>query len=148
LITELRIGALLRQSYQEVAKIINQRIEQLEYTEIRSTHFPVLQPLFFHPTGMTSSELANLAGITKQSMGEMVKYLEEYGYVERTKSPSDARAWLIVLTPKGVELMNRIYGVVSQLDEHFAEQFGRERFQDLRSLLLDFLPVLQNMNQK
>jgi len=146
--TDLRIGALLRQSYQEVAKMINHRIEQLEYNEIRSTHFPVLQPLFFHPSGMTSSELASLAGITKQSMGEMVKYLEERGYVEKTKSPSDARAWLIVLTPKGVELMNRIYEVVTELDEQFAERFGRERFQDLRNLLLDFLPVLQNMNQK
>jgi len=145
---ELRIGALLRQSYQEVAKMINHKIVQLEYDDIRSTHFPVLQPIFFCPSGMTSSELASMAGITKQSMGEMVKYLEERGYVGKTKNVSDARAWLIVLTPKGEELMNKIYKVVTQLDEQFEEQFGRERFQNLRVLLMEFNQVLQNMNSK
>jgi len=144
--SELRIGALLRQSYQEVAKSINRRLEEAGYHDIRSTHFPVLQPLLFHPTGMTSSELANLAGITKQSMGEIVKYLEERGYVEKTISATDARARRVVLSPKGAELMNQVYEIVTALDGELANRFGERNFQTLRSLLQEFLPMVQAMN--
>jgi DNA-binding MarR family transcriptional regulator len=142
-IDDMRIGALLRTAYQEVAKIINCKIEAAGYEDIRTTHTPVLQPLYFSPLGLTSTELADLAGMTKQSMGELVKYLEKQGYIERKRSQKDLRAWLILLTPKGNELVEKLYHIVSEIDEELADRFGIERFKDLRIKLMEFIPIVQ-----
>lgn len=147
-INEMRTGALLRSAYQEVAKIINQKMESVGYEDIRTTHTPVLQPLYFSDSGLTATELAERSGITKQSMGELVKYLERQGYIHREKSQKDLRAWLIVLTPKGIEMMNKLYGIVTDLDEEFAKKFGEESFSDLRDKLLNFIPIVQTINKR
>ena len=47
---------------------------------------------------MRLTELATLAGMTKQSVGEIVDDLVDLGYVERIPDPADSRAKLICLT--------------------------------------------------
>src|SRR5919197_6479996 len=51
--------------------------------------------------GSRLSDLARGANMTPQAMGELVDALEELGYVVRRPHPTDRRAKLIVLTPKG-----------------------------------------------
>jgi DNA-binding MarR family transcriptional regulator len=145
---DMRTGALLRIAYQEIGKSLNERVSKLGYEDIRTTHFPVLQPLFFNSSGMTSTELADLAGMTKQSMGELVRYLGKCGYVEKHRDKKDSRAWLINLTPKGNDLMDKLYEIVSEVDEVIAEQIGKERFTKFRNDLMALIPILQQLNQK
>src|SRR3712207_8110617 len=40
------------------------------------------------------------AGMTKQSMGYLVDYLQQHGYLERVPDPDDQRAQTIRITPK------------------------------------------------
>lgn len=53
------------------------------------------------PEGSRLSELARGANITAQAMGELVDELEALQCVVRRPDPTDRRAKLIVLTPKG-----------------------------------------------
>ena len=69
------------------------------YTDIRPTHGCVFR--FVHGDGMRLTELASLAGLTKQSVGEIVDDLVGLGYIERFPDPTDKRAKLIRLTAKG-----------------------------------------------
>ena len=51
--------------------------------------------------GRHTSDLAAHAGMTKQSMHEIVTYLETHGYLRRRPDPTDSRALLVHLTPRG-----------------------------------------------
>lgn len=48
------------------------------------------------------AELAEEARMTKQSMGELVAYLERRGYVERLPDPRDGRARIVVWREVGL----------------------------------------------
>jgi DNA-binding MarR family transcriptional regulator len=146
-IKELRTGALLRTVHQEFAKVVDQGLESAGYGDIRSTHSTVLQPLFFADSGLTSTELADLSGMTKQSMGELVKYLEKQGYVQRDRSQKDLRAWLITLTPKGRQLMDKLYAMVTELDEKIVKEWGVDNLADLREKLWALIPIVQKINK-
>src|SRR4051812_8201069 len=54
--------------------------------------------------GIRVTDLAEQAGVTKQTAGALVDELEAGGYVMRKPDPADARARLVVLTDRGQRL--------------------------------------------
>jgi DNA-binding MarR family transcriptional regulator len=60
--------------------------------------------------GVTPSELCESAQLTSGAMTHRIDRLEERGLVRREASPEDRRSWLICLTPKGLELVDRAVG--------------------------------------
>jgi DNA-binding MarR family transcriptional regulator len=73
------------------------------------------------PEGSRLTDLARGANMSPQAMGELVDELEELGYVERMPHPTDRRAKLITLTPRGHQCIAAgiatIQGIESRLDE-------------------------------
>ncbi|MEV0063580.1 MarR family winged helix-turn-helix transcriptional regulator [Nocardia sp. NPDC050718] len=67
--------------------------------ELRPAHYAVFR--YLEPAGSRVTALAEAAGMTQQSMGELVTHLERCGYVERRPDPADRRARLIVTTAAG-----------------------------------------------
>src|SRR5689334_9549547 len=51
--------------------------------------------------GVRLTDLAEQAQVTKQTAGFLVDQLERAGYVERVADPTDARARLVRLAPRG-----------------------------------------------
>jgi DNA-binding MarR family transcriptional regulator len=103
------------------------------YGDIRPTHGCVFR--FVHEDGMRLTELAVLAGMTKQSIGEIVDDLVERGYVERVADPADRRAKLIRLTEKGEEAQAAALGIFAGLEKRLGKRYGPDRVADLRGLL-------------
>lgn len=58
--------------------------------------------------GINQKDLAFLLGIRPQTIGEMLRKLEEQGCIERRKSELDARAIQVYLTPEGRARAERI----------------------------------------
>jgi DNA-binding MarR family transcriptional regulator len=108
-------------------------LEEADITDVRPTHGCVFR--FVHGNGMRLTELASLAGLTKQSVGEIVDDLADLGYLERYPDPTDKRAKLIRLTEKGLEAQRIGFSLFAKLEEDWAETFGTERIAALRSLL-------------
>lgn len=138
------IGALLRIPFQATVERVYQRLKEAGYTDLRPTHFAVLQQM--RPEGLHVTELADLAQMTRQSMGALVGYLEERGYVERIADPHDKRAWLIRLTARGhaVELVAR--AALAELETEWASALGEKRFAALYSTLRDLVAVFEHRN--
>jgi DNA-binding MarR family transcriptional regulator len=103
------------------------------YTDIRPTHGCVFR--FVHGDGMRLTELASRAGLTKQSVGEIVDDLTRLGYIERFPDPTDKRAKLIRLTPTGLDAQRIGLSFFTRLEEDWADAFGADRITALRSLL-------------
>jgi DNA-binding MarR family transcriptional regulator len=108
-------------------------LEESGITDVRPTHGCVFR--FIHGDGMRLTELASLAGLTKQSVGEIVNDLAGLGYLERYPDPTDKRAKLIRLTAKGLEAQRIGFSLFTKLEEDWAEAFGPDRLAALRSLL-------------
>jgi DNA-binding MarR family transcriptional regulator len=108
-------------------------LEKAGITDVRPTHGCVFR--FVHGDGMRLTELANLAGLTKQSVGEIVDDLAGLGYLERYPDPTDKRAKLIRLTEKGLKAQRIGFSLFEKLEEDWAAAFGADRLGALRSLL-------------
>ena len=108
-------------------------LEESGYADLRPTHGCVFR--FVREDGMRLTELATHAGMTKQSVGELVDDLVDLGYVQRVPDPEDRRAKLICLTDKGIEAQRLGFGLIDEIEDCWAERFGSERIQDLREIL-------------
>jgi len=104
-----------------------------EFTDVRPTHGCVFR--FVRDEGMRPSRLAELANVTKQSVGEIVADLADRGYVERVPDPADRRAKLICLTEKGRRAQRAGFGLIAEVERRWIERYGAERIAALRDVL-------------
>ncbi len=124
---------LLEAAGDAVLSEFRRALEEAGYADIRPTHGCVFR--FVRDDGMRLTELARLAGMTKQSVGELVDELVELGYVERIPDPEDRRAKLICLTPRGAEAQRVGFGLLADVEDRWVERFGAARVKALRKLL-------------
>ncbi len=110
-----------------------QELEETGYGDIRPTHGCVFRFIREEPLRLT--ELATLAGMTKQSIGEVIDNLVELGYVKRVPDPQDRRAKLLCLTERGEEAQKVGFGLFKRVEQRWAKRYGPERFAQLRELL-------------
>jgi DNA-binding MarR family transcriptional regulator len=83
------------------------------------------------------------AKLTNQSVGYLVDYLEEHGYVERRPDPTNRRATLVCFTERGWDEADACAKILDQLDEQLTERMGTERLQQLQALLAGATAALQ-----
>jgi DNA-binding MarR family transcriptional regulator len=113
------------------------QLEATQYSDIRPTHGCVFR--FIRDDGMRLTRLADLAGITKQSAGEIVDDLADRGYVERIPDPADKRAKLICLTDRGREAQVTGFALFGEVERRWIERFGARRWDAMRTLLEDIV---------
>jgi DNA-binding MarR family transcriptional regulator len=82
--------------------------------------------------GSRLTEIADSAGLTKQAVGEAVAELEELGYAERLPDPTDKRAKIIKLTPRGVDACLSGRRLFSEIEREWADEVGPELVSALR----------------
>ena len=98
------IGILLRRLSQDVVQRVSDGLVEAGFDDVRPAHTAVFQHI--EGDGSRLTDLAERAQITKQSMGYLVDYLEERGYLERRPDPADRRARRIVATTRGRDLLD------------------------------------------
>lgn len=134
------IGGLLRAPHQAVVREIHKGVVAAGYSDIRKAHLVVFQHIARE--GSRSSDLAERANMTKQSMGYLVDYLEERGYVERAPDRDDGRARVVRLTARGWDVMRVARRVTENLEAEWGRYLGEERMSQLIHLLQDLVAML------
>jgi len=86
--------------------------------------------------GSRLTDLAEQARVTKQTAGFLVDQLERAGYVERRPDPSDARARLICIAPRGMEAVQVAAGIVAEVEAEWTSHLGARDMQQLRRSLI------------
>ena len=136
------IGILLRDPFQEVVRRVSAGLADAGFDDLRPAHTAVFQHI--EAGGSRLTDLAERAQITKQSMGYLVDYLEQRGYLERRPDPSDRRAALISLTERGWEQIRAALGIIATLEEEWGSRLGERRMEQLRDLLDDVRQLTGN----
>ncbi len=72
------------------------------------------------------TELAQRAGMAKQSMADLVDQCTAWGLVTRERDPHDARARIVRFTPLGLEWLQAFRRAVAQAEAEFRAEVGAE----------------------
>jgi DNA-binding MarR family transcriptional regulator len=123
-------AALLGQAWGVLGKRILEGVQAAGHP-IRMAHSMVF--VHIDLDGIRLTHLAERAGMTPQAMGELVDDLEEMGYIERIRDPSDGRAKLIVLTDMGYDNLQAAFDTIAGIEKDLAKLLGRRGLVDLRS---------------
>ncbi len=74
--------------------------------------------------GARLNELATMAGISKQAMGDLVNQCVAWGVVRREDDEGDARAKRIVFTETGLSWLKAFEAAIAQTEEEFRQEVG------------------------
>ena len=131
-------SALLQVAYNSLARGIFGFVAGAGYSDLRPSHGNVLEPLSY-VDGQRLNELAARAGMTPQSMGELVDDLERRGYVERRADPADRRAKRVHLTEKGRATRAVAAQAVTEMEGRLESLLGRAIYVRLRAMLTQII---------
>lgn len=85
--------------------------------------------------GTRVTELAEQAQVTKQTAGFLVNQLEKAGYVERVPDPTDARARLVRIAPRGKQAQACAREMERIVEAEWEQHLGPRRMRALRESL-------------
>ncbi|MFD0000251.1 MarR family winged helix-turn-helix transcriptional regulator [Nocardia sp. NPDC127526] len=100
---------------------------------LRPAHYAVFRHL--DPNGSRVTALAESAGMTQQSMGELVTHLEKCGYVERRVDAEDRRARLVIATESGRAALAFAGRRITAIEDGLRAELGEDGVAELRRLL-------------
>ena len=129
------IGALLRMPWETVQRRMLERLHERGFNDLDAAHLNVFQ--YPGPQGARPSEVAARLRISKQALNYLLGELERLDYLERQRDPDDLRSKRIALSPRGTTAIKVIRDAVTEVEATWAQQLGRKRFAELRTLLLD-----------
>ena len=132
-------NALLRTAYNAVAARIFAGVTAgNDFDDLRPAHGNAMEQLELEDA-LRLTEMAARAGITVQSMGELVDDLETKGYLERRPDPDDRRAKRIHLTERGRRNARVAERATAEVETYLTEVLGARRYAGLRRALQDII---------
>jgi len=127
--------SLLRRTNHLMVDEITERMEASGFPDSPPSFHPIFENL--DPEGTRLTVLAARAGLTHQSVGEVVTELERRGYVERIPDPTDKRARLVSLTDRGRDLVRAAVRHISDIEREWGDRWRAGGLRgDMRAALL------------
>jgi DNA-binding MarR family transcriptional regulator len=134
------IGTLMRICWQWVHEEVYRRLLSAGYTELSPAH----QTVFRYPTpdGAQPSQLAQRLQISKQSINDLLRDLESFGFLTREEVQGDGRARVIRLTADGRRLEDTVHRELQLAEKRIASILGSERFEEYRKMTVEIVEAL------
>jgi DNA-binding MarR family transcriptional regulator len=127
------LGALLRQPYEQMSTWLYAELARRGHDDVRPAYSAVLRNLPM--AGARVGELAQRAGMAKQSMGYLVEQMAGAGLVEVVPDAQDRRANTVRLTVRGNEVVAMALMLSREYEAHFGALLGERKMAQLRGLL-------------
>src|SRR3954471_6622375 len=135
------IGYSLRVVWQWIWAENFEAVVRAGYHDVNPAHVS----LFRYPglDGYRMTDIAQRMQVTKQSVHELIGHLETLGYLVREPDPSNRRARLVRLTPKGRGLQDTIRAQAQDAERQVAAIVGERRFSQLQRTLAALVHEIQ-----
>lgn len=111
---------------------VNERLSQLD---LASAAGDVIFHLTGEEFGLTQEELCERLNIGKAAISRTVDSLVLKGFVQRMKHPRDARAYLVILTKKGLGISTRVSEAYDNVFQVIQRDISREELLNVSLLL-------------
>jgi DNA-binding MarR family transcriptional regulator len=103
------------------------------FPDVRGSQRRILQMI--PPDGIRITDLAALAGMTKQALGEFVDTLESAGYVGSRSDERDRRVRLVSRTTRGDEAAEASSAAIASVESAWRAEIGPARYDAMMSAL-------------
>jgi DNA-binding MarR family transcriptional regulator len=113
------------------------------HTEVKMAHNSVFG--FLHADGARAADMAARAGITRQSMGEVIRDMVALDLLEMRSDPNDGRAKVVTYSEHGLAVAGDGFSYLGELERRFAEEFGEEEYAVARDVLERLVDVLDRI---
>lgn len=130
---DLLIGALLRVPAQAIHRRLIEELNAAGFTGLSIPHMAVLQ--FPGPDGIRPGALAERAGMSKQAMNQLLRGLENLGYILRSDAPDKRGARVVHFTKRGRAVYAKMVDVLRDIEREWSAKLGPKRFVQLKELL-------------
>lgn len=127
------IGRLLTNALRHFEARVLQLLAEAGHHEVTASHINATRHLDLEGSRLT--DMARRAAMTKQSMSELVKQLQDKGLVGCEPDPSDGRAKLVHFTPRGLEWLRDFGVAVRKAEAEMAHAIGAEALQQVKAAL-------------
>ncbi|MEV6322070.1 MarR family transcriptional regulator [Nocardia sp. NPDC051787] len=124
---------LLSQATAAYERALNDQLRARLDAQLRPAHYAVFR--YLDPAGSRITALAEAAGMTQQSMGELVTHLERRGLVVRRVDPADRRARVVLVTEEGRAALEVATERIRDIERRLAGTLGERRLGELRTAL-------------
>lgn len=84
-------------------------------------------------------DLAQVNGLTKQAMSQIVAEIEQQGYIAKKEDPSDGRARKLKLTAKGKKLIQDSMEAYDELEAELEGLIGREKLATFKDIAAELV---------
>ena len=85
--------------------------------------------------GRTMTELSQVLSTDNSAVTGLADRLEKLGLIVRKMAPNDRRAYLIHITPEGLEEIERAKGIIRSVNEEIKEGFSTEEINAFKKIL-------------
>lgn len=130
---EVSLGVLMFIATRAVESRVLDAVRRAGYTDITAAQARIAARI--GPGGTRLTELAEQAQVAKQTATALVDRLEQAGYVERTVDPSDARARLVCLARRGLDVIPIARAEEARIEAEWSKHLGARRMGHLRDAL-------------
>lgn len=121
------LGRLVWRIKRHMDGFMEPRLQQLGFTDFKTSYLVFLANI--DEEGITNSELAKRACVTKQMMSKTVSLLESEGYIYTEKSETDSRSSRIFMNSRGFELLYAVRDCVNEAHARFSGIVGEDRLE-------------------
>jgi DNA-binding MarR family transcriptional regulator len=135
-----RITYLMRALHQHYTQFIGTALRDAGFAGIRPGDAKAL--VFVPAEGIPVGELADRAGVRKQTMREAVEHLERAGYLERRANPRDGRSRLVFLTQPGRAALPAARAAGDRAEAYWARLTSPGEVEAVRSGLLRLVQAI------
>ncbi len=112
---------------------------RMHYPDFNYSQLPLFMSI--GTSGISNNELAEKLNVSKQATSKIIKELETMNMVCSEKSPSDARAVMLFLTPDGEKYYSYVKTQINELEEQYKKVVGARNYEiaiDVMLKLIDF----------
>lgn len=111
----------------------------------RFEHMIVLRFIKMHGARMAQSELIGaMPNLDRHRVSRLCAEVEELGFIERISNPENRRENLLVLQPRGEEVISKFISLVRKVNKHIFEGLSDEQVMNLFEVLHHILDNLEN----
>ena len=119
-------------------------LTKLSYQFVSSGESGVLLWLREQKDEIFAVDIIDHFGLTPGRVANIVKKLEERGFIERQHSFQDLRKYCIRLTESGRNQAEKLYAEMTQIHQQFIEILGEEESLHALSIMNKILPILES----
>lgn len=122
----LPVGALMRFGLHEIRSRIYAGVMAAGFDDVRPSHVTLFR--WPGPDGRRPTEVAADVQISKQRVNDLLRDLEQRGYLHLEPAPDDSRARVIRLSGRGRRLHRVAVEAHAAIERKWAQAIGQERY--------------------